>query len=105
MMNTTKDKEITRRKFVKTTGTALAGSMMISPAFSAILNSSGAKKRVAMVGTGSRGNSLYGKFLMAEYGDIVEFVGLCDINKGRLEYSKKNIGVDCPVFTDFDEML
>jgi len=104
-MKAAKDNKITRRKFVKTTGTALVGSMIVSPMLGAILKSSGVKKRVAMVGTGSRGNSLYGKFLIEEYGDIVEFVGLCDINKGRLEYSKKNIGVDCPLFTDFDEML
>ncbi|SNR31018.1 Gfo/Idh/MocA family oxidoreductase [Lutibacter flavus] len=104
-MNSKSKNEITRRKFVKTAGAAVAGSMIISPAFSNILNEATGKKRVAMVGTGSRGNSFYGKFLKEEYGDIVEFVGLCDINKGRLEYSKKNIGADCPTFTDFDEML
>ena len=104
-MNSKSKNEITRRKFVKTAGALVAGSMIISPAFSNILNEGTGKKKVAMVGTGSRGNSFYGKFLKEEYGDIVEFVGLCDINKGRLEYSKKNIGVDCPTFTDFDEML
>ena len=104
-MNSKSKNEITRRKFVKTAGALVAGSMIISPAFSNILNEGTGKKKVAMVGTGSRGNSFYGKFLKEEYGDIVEFVGLCDINKGRLEYSKKNIGVNCPTFTDFDEML
>ena len=104
-MNSKSNNEITRRKFVKTTGAAVAGSMIISPAFSNILNNSSGKKKVALVGTGSRGNSFFGKFLKEEYGDIIEFVGLCDINKGRLEFSKKNIGVDCPTFTDFDEML
>lgn len=104
-MNSKSNNEITRRKFVKTTGAAVAGSMIISPAFSNILNNSSGKKKVALVGTGSRGNSFFGKFLKEEYVDIIEFVGLCDINKGRLEFSKKNIGVDCPTFTDFDEML
>ena len=97
--------EFTRREFVKKTGVAVAGSMIISPAFSNVLNETARKKRVAMVGTGSRGNSFYGKFLIENYGDIIEFVGLSDINQGRLEYSKKFIGVDCPTFTDFDEML
>jgi predicted dehydrogenase len=96
---------VTRRGFVKTTGVALAGTMFVSPAFSSILKESSKKKKVAMVGTGSRGNSLYGKFLLEEYGDIIEFVGLSDVNEGRLEYSKKYLEVDCPTFTDFDEML
>ncbi|HCE55813.1 MAG TPA: 4,5-dihydroxyphthalate dehydrogenase [Lutibacter sp.] len=97
--------KITRRKFVKTTGAAIAGSMIFSPAFSQVLNTSTLKKRVALVGTGSRGNSFFGKFLKNEYGDLVEFVGLCDHNIGRVTYAKNFIGVDCPTFTDFDEML
>jgi len=104
-MNSNDKKSITRRKFVQTTGVALAGSMIVSPAFSNVLNRGTQKRKVALVGTGSRGNSFYGKFLKMEYGDIIEFVGLCDINKGRLEFSKKSIGVDCPTFTNFDEML
>lgn len=104
-MNSNDKNEITRRKFVKTAGAAVAGSMIVLPAFSNVLNEVSGKKKVAMVGTGSRGNSFFGKFLKEEYDDIIEFVGLCDINKGRLEFSKKNIGVDCPTFTDFDEML
>ena len=100
-----KNNEITRRGFVKTTGVALAGSMFVSPAFASILNDSTKKRKVALVGTGSRGNSFYGQFLKEEYGDVIEFVGLCDINEGRLAYSKKNIDVNCPTFVDFDEML
>ena len=84
-----KNNEITRRGFVKTTGVALAGSMFVSPAFASILNDSTKKRKVALVGTGSRGNSFYGQFLKEEYGDVIEFVGLCDINEGRLAYSKK----------------
>jgi predicted dehydrogenase len=96
---------ITRRGFVKTTGVALAGSMVVSPTYSTVFNQLNQKRRVALVGTGSRGNSLYGKFLKEEYGDLIEFVGLCDSNKGRVEYAKKYIGLDCPTFTDFDEMI
>lgn len=104
-MNSKNNKNITRRKFVKTTGAAVAGSMIFSSAFSNVISNSITKKRVALVGTGSRGNSLYGKFLKDEYGDLVEFVGLCDINEGRVKYAKKFIGVECPTFTNFDEML
>ena len=34
-----------------------------------------------------------------------EFVGLCDINPLRVEVAKKQMGVSCPTFTDFDQML
>ncbi len=104
-MSSKKINDISRRKFVKATGAVIASSMIFSPAFSQILNESTQKKRVALVGTGSRGNSFFGNFLKKEYGDVVTFVGLCDSNLGRVNYAKKYIGVDCPTFTDFDEML
>lgn len=63
------------------------------------------KLRIVLVGTGIRGTSFWGKRLVDEYSDILEFVGLSDINPGRLEYAKKYIGVDCPTFIDFDAML
>jgi len=63
------------------------------------------KLRVALVGTGIRGTSFWGKRLVDEYSDILEFVGLCDINPSRLEYGKKYIGASCPTFTDFEEMI
>ncbi len=65
----------------------------------------GNKLKVAMVGTGSRGSGMWGRTVVNEYGDVVEFTGLCDINPKRLAYSKSYIGVDCPTFTDFDEMV
>lgn len=63
------------------------------------------KLKVALVGTGIRGTTFWGKRLVDEYSDILEFVGLSDINPGRLEFGKKYIGADCPTFVDFDEML
>lgn len=63
------------------------------------------KLRVVLVGTGIRGSSFWGKRLVEAYSDILEFVGLCDNNPGRLEYAKKYIGVNCSTFIDFDEML
>ena len=54
---------------------------------------------------GIRGVSLWGKELRKNYDDVVEFVGLCDINPGRLEFAKGCIGVDCPTFSSFDGML
>ena len=46
-----------------------------------------------------------GATLVPDYTDVLEFVGLCDHNPGRLAYAKQYIGVDCPTFTDFAEML
>lgn len=104
-MNSSDKNLISRRGFVKKTGAAVAGSMIISPAFSQVLNTINGKKKVALVGTGIRGNKFWGKYLNDAYSDVIEYVGLCDINLGRLTYSKKFIGVDCPVYINFDEML
>jgi predicted dehydrogenase len=60
---------------------------------------------VALVGTGSRGTGMFGTSVVAEYSDILEFVGLCDINPGRVAYAKQLMKVDCPVYTDFDRMM
>jgi predicted dehydrogenase len=91
-----------RRDFMKTAGAAAA-------AFAATANgklfAAGSKKRVALVGTGIRGTGFWGRNLNEKYSDILDFVGLCDINPGRLEFGKKFIGVNCPTFTDFDKML
>lgn len=58
-----------------------------------------------MVGTGDRGTSMWGIPVLAEFKDLVEFVGLCDINPGRVETAKNMLGVSCPVYTDFDKMM
>lgn len=63
------------------------------------------KLRIVLVGTGVRGISFWGKRLIEEYSDILEFVGLSDINPGRLQYAKDFMGVKCPTFVDFDKML
>src|SRR5690625_323594 len=99
-------KNITRKDFIKSTTGVVAGTMLASPMSAFANRSSGVqKKRLALVGTGIRGISFWGKTVRERYGDITEFVGLCDINPGRLEYGKSHIGADCPVFTDFDEMM
>lgn len=63
------------------------------------------KLKVALVGTGVRGISFWGKRLVEQYSDILEFVGLSDINPGRLEFGRKYIGASCPTFIDFDQMM
>lgn len=63
------------------------------------------RRRVAMVGTGIRGAGFWGKYLAENYGDVVEYVGLCDINPGRVAYAQSYMNVDCPTYTDFDRLL
>lgn len=63
------------------------------------------KLKVALVGTGVRGTSYWGKRLVDQYSDILKFVGLCDINPGRLAYAKDYMGVKCPTFLNFEEMV
>lgn len=95
-----------RRNFIATGGAALAGSILINPAMTAAATLfEGKKKRYAMVGTGHRGTGMWGKDVLNDYADYVEFVGLCDKNKGRVETAKKMMGVSCPTFTNFEEMM
>ena len=86
------------------TGTVLAGSTILPASAESILKPI-KKKRIAMVGLGVRGMGMWGKPVIDKYGSDVEFVGLCDINEGRLAYVKSEMGVSCPSFTDFEKMM
>ena len=79
------DSNVTRRNFIATTGTALAGVMIADPFGSIQSNAgmAGPKKRVAIVGTGGRALGMWCKDVIANYSDKVEYVGLCDINPGQ----------------------
>ena len=91
-----------RRKFLASVSMLAAGMAMPATAFSFGMER---KLRVVLVGTGVRGTSFWGKRLVDEYPDILEFVGLCDINPGRLEYALEYMGVKCPTYTDFAKMI
>ncbi|HEX8774875.1 MAG TPA: Gfo/Idh/MocA family oxidoreductase [Pyrinomonadaceae bacterium] len=100
----TESNVLTRREFVKTAGTAAAASLvMMNPALSAAQPS--ARRRYAIVGTGERATSMWGRGLVERYPDILDFVGLCDINPKRAAVARELIGVNCPTFTNFDEMM
>lgn len=95
--------ELNRRKFIEALGMLAAGTIVTAPAKA--LGFYGRKLKVTLVGVGVRGTSFWGKRLVDQYPDILEFVGLADTNAGRLEYAKKYMGVNCPVYTNFDKML
>lgn len=96
-----------RRKFL---GTGMAAAVsavlpLVKPRTAEAKPGNG-KLKVAIVGTGIRGSGLWGKTLKENYGDILEFVGLCDINPKRMAFAREYMGLTlCPMFTDFDEMV
>jgi predicted dehydrogenase len=89
-----------RREFLYSLSMLAAGTALTSP-----LYGMDRKLKVVLVGTGIRGTSFWGKRLVDQYPEKLEFVGLCDHNIGRAQYAKKYMGVKCPVYTDFDKML
>ena len=97
------EKKIDRRDFVKATGSAVAGALLASSSPAAVR--SRARRRFAIIGTGHRATGMWGKDLADRYSNEIEFVGLCDKNPLRVEAGRKLIGVDCPTFTNFDEMI
>jgi len=92
-----------RRKFLGYT--AAAGVALMLHPFESFAIPPGKKIRLALVGTGARGSSLWGREIIKTFGEVTEFVGLSDINPGRLEYVKKTLKVECPTFSDFEKML
>ncbi len=90
-----------RRKFLYSISMLAASSAMPLNGF----HFTSKKLKVALVGTGIRGTSFWGKRLVEQYSDILEFVGLCDINPGRLEFGKAYIGAKCPTFNNFTQMI
>ncbi len=100
-----KSTDITRREFIGSSGALGVGAMIAGSPFGLAWGAE-RRKRVVLVGTGIRGVTFWGQFIRENYDDVAEFVGLCDINPGRLEFARSYIGVpDCPVFVNFDEML
>ena len=92
----------TRREFVKVAGSAALGaSLFAGDAF----GQGRAKRRYAIVGTGDRGSGMWGRDLVRRYPDLLEFVGLCDMNAKRAVVARDFIGASCPTFTNFDEMI
>jgi predicted dehydrogenase len=93
-----------RRNFIRYTA-ASGAALMLNP-LELLANTNNSKKiSLALVGTGHRGSGFWSKDLLKNFGEYVQFTGLCDSNPGRLAYAKALIGVDCPTYTSFDEML
>ncbi|MEP4889952.1 MAG: Gfo/Idh/MocA family oxidoreductase [Aliiglaciecola sp.] len=92
-----------RRVFLKSISMLAASTAL--PLSSFAFGKGNEKLKVTLVGTGFRGNSFWGRRLVGKYSDILEFVGLCDKNPGRLAYAKEFIGAKCPTFTNYVKMI
>jgi predicted dehydrogenase len=99
---TAKDSVITRRAFIAASGAALTATAI---PFLPLQASPQPRLRMAIVGTGDRGSFTWGQDVVKAYSDLVEIVGLCDINRKRVEAAKKLIGINAPTFVDFDRMI
>src|SRR3989440_3072111 len=99
---TAKDSVITRRAFIAVSGAALTATAI---PFSPLQAFPQPRLRMAIVGTGNRGSLTWGQEVAKGYSDVVEIVGLCDINPKRVEAAKKLIGTNAPSFVDFDRMV
>jgi predicted dehydrogenase len=94
---------LSRRDFVTTAGGAALGALVAGQ--TPLSAAQPAKRRYAIVGTGVRGIGMWGRPILRDYSDLVEFVGLCDINPLRVDVAKRQLNVGCPTFTNFDDML
>lgn len=97
-----------RRDFLSSSAAALTAATALPASVEAALQAGPTPvrpRRYAIVGTGGRGSSMWGTGVKAKWGDTVQFVGLCDPNPKRAEVVRGLLGVDCPVFTDFDRMV
>lgn len=94
---------VTRRDFVKTAGTVAVASLVLTDSSLAAVTPP--KRRYAIVGTGDRAIGMWGQPLVKDYPDLLEFVGLCDINPKRVAVAKTMLGVNCPTFSNFDQMI
>lgn len=84
----------------------MGGALLTNPLFAGDpRRAQGERTRVALVGTGVRGIAMWGRDLLEDHGDLVEMVGVCDSNPGRLQVGAEVIGADCPTFVDLEEML
>src|SRR5688572_11521488 len=89
-----------RRDLFKTAGGAavaatLLGSVPVlhgAPASPAAAGS-GKKLRYALIGTGIRAHRMWGAPVAKDFADVVEFVGLCDINPKRVEVARELYGL------------
>ncbi|HMU47156.1 MAG TPA: Gfo/Idh/MocA family oxidoreductase [Chitinophagaceae bacterium] len=85
--------------------TAAAGASLLLPSLQSWANSTDSKLKLVQAGTGHRGSGFWGTELLKNFGDIIEYTGVFDINQGRAERAKNLYGENCKLYSDFEKML
>lgn len=98
---------VDRRTFVKAASAAGIGLAFVPDLVAA--QATPTRRRYAIVGLGSR-HAMYRTAILGPYVDYAELVGLCDLNPGRLELSRRvaaEKGVTVPGYgaADFGRMI
>lgn len=100
---------MSRRDFFEKGGQLAAGATLVSgwEWETSARETAPGTLRVALVGTGNRGTSMWGRDLVGPYAESLTMVGLCDINSKRVEVGKELIGTDAPTYQadEFDQMI
>lgn len=68
-------------------------------------NTQANRQRIAIVGTGQRGSSTWGRDVGESCENHVNLVGLCDVNASRLAAVAKTLDAATVVTTDYDELI
>ncbi|WEX90366.1 Gfo/Idh/MocA family oxidoreductase [Sinorhizobium garamanticum] len=63
------------------------------------------KRRFALVGTGNRGTTMWGKYLLAGWRSEVDLVAIADTNALRAERARTMIATNAPIYGNVDTML
>ena len=63
------------------------------------------RRRYALIGTGHRGSTMWGRDLLRGWHDTLELVALCDINPLRAERSRNVIGSNAPIYTSVEQTM
>jgi predicted dehydrogenase len=63
------------------------------------------KRRYALIGTGNRGTTMWGKELLDGWSDYVDLVAIVDTNPLRAERARAMMGSQAPILTDLDAAL
>lgn len=101
-MSEMKNFKLNRRSFLAS-GTIAAASSAVGFGRA---QQGGRKKRLVLVGTGSRGTGTWGRSLLEHYSNVVEIVGFCDINSKRVQLAPELVGAQAPTYhMDFDRMI
>jgi predicted dehydrogenase len=63
------------------------------------------RRRYALIGTGNRGTTMWGRDLLAGWRDKVDLVAICDLNPLRAERARTMIGSNAPIYDSIEATL